>query len=459
MRTIIFTLCIALLSSCAKESFTDSENTVKPPITAEESTITFQPSAYEIKNDSTINTKSMVLLGQFESKIWNYNIYCFCRSTGEVRRIYSENETPKSLLLSNGVWDIFAFANTDRDMGKMSRYEVDNYTYKITQTNDLIKNYRLLMVHQSSVSVYGDRNISLEMERLVARFEVDINFIGEAKDYTLIKTEVFNGALSCKVFDNGTSILNGVNFENHKNGTMTFYVLENLQGTRHNITRPEDKNNKNAPTNATYIRITAESETHSIKYDYYLGSNTTSDFNVRRNTKYNININITGQNTSDWRVTSTLLASSMTVYNKHLDVYGSGNHGTWAFEFKAGNKKEIKVEFFADIDNNEFETTYIAMFFEEEHYDKYFMQDGYLDYLLFRSKYGDPCFLANFDEGEGGLGQRYAIAKVKPNVRYRLVILCHQVAGQPSSDNDIRVYMEKGTEQEVFKDMSFSVYP
>lgn len=341
-------------------------------------------------------------------------------------------------------------------MGDMTREEVENYRYSISKTLDIIKNMRLVMAHYSNAYITSNTTLSIELERLVARFEVDVTLSGEAKDYKIIKKEVINAAGECKIFGYNPPASKTIDFTT----VNSFYAMENLQGTRANITRPKDKNKYTAPSNATFIRITAQSNTHEITYDYYLGSNTTNDFNIRRNTKYDININITGQNTSDWRVNTTPLSSYIDGADRFLNVYGSGAHDTWAFEFKAGNKQEINLEFFADIDNNEKLTTYIAMFFEEEHYDKYFMQDGYLDYMLFRSKYGDPCFLANFDEGQGGLGQRYTTAKVKSNVRYRLVILCHQVDGLPASiNNDIRVYMEKGTEQEMYKDMHFSVYP
>lgn len=453
---ILVSVFICTLVGCSKESFKDNIS-INPPITDSTevaySTVLFNVLSEDIKPQS----KCIVITPTAEAKVYNYNIYCFKRYSNERERFYSNSENPTSLRLSNGEWDFYVFANTDKDMGDMTREEVEKYKYSISKTLDIIKNMRLVMAHYSNAYITSNTTLSIELERFVARFEVNVTLSGEAKDYKIIKKEVINAAGECRVFGYNPPASKTVDFTTYK----TFYAMENLQGTKNNITRPKDKNKYTAPSKATFIRITAQSNTHEITYDYYLGGNTTSDFNIRRNTKYAININITGQNTSDWRVNATPLNYFINMANRHLNINGSGAHDTWAFEFKAGDKQEINLEFFADIDNNEKLVTYFAMFFEEEHYDKYFQTEGYLDkYLLFRSKYGDPCVLFNFDEGQGGSGQKYATAKVRPNVRYRLVIFCHQFAGDPySENNDIRVYMEKGTELEVYKDMHFSVYP
>ncbi len=341
---LIMATLLCSLVGCSKEPIND----ISPPKDEGISAVTFRLSSSEIEVDS--QTRSSVLLGSHDSKIWNYNIYCYNQLTDEMVRVYSDSESSSKLILSSGDWDIFAFANTGSDMGEMTRAEIEEYAYTISQTSDLIYGYRLFMVHNSTIAVDGDISIDLEMERLVAYFYIKINLTDDASDFNIIRTEVINAAASCNVFrDNPPASSTVETFTNFTTGYMVFYTMENLQGVMSHITRPEDKNENNAPANATHIKIYAESSTHEIVYTYYLGGNTINDFDIERNTRYEITININGMDSDDMRVESTKIPGTEPDpvyeirYSQQEKTYDNVEY--YILEFECGDLQSIDVEF------------------------------------------------------------------------------------------------------------------
>lgn len=91
---------------------------------------------------------------------------------------------------------------------------------------------------------------------------------------------------------------------NERRTAGTAYLFENLQGSVDTITDQKDKCPENAPSCATYLRILAERSADKalVEYIVYPGENNTSDFNVRRNSWYNLELVIRGENEIDNRV-------------------------------------------------------------------------------------------------------------------------------------------------------------
>lgn len=82
------------------------------------------------------------------------------------------------------------------------------------------------------------------------------------------------------------------------------YMLPNKQGRVPSITHQRQKNPDNAPPNASYLLIRAVRGSKVLAYYIYLGGNNTSDFNVRANVHYRLNISILGDSDVDTRVSS-----------------------------------------------------------------------------------------------------------------------------------------------------------
>ena len=80
-----------------------------------------------------------------------------------------------------------------------------------------------------------------------------------------------------------------------------FYSFPNMQGTVPSIADQRQKNRDNAPDNASYLLIRAVKGDRILAYTVYLGGNNTSDFNVRANTHYRLDISILGDSEVDTR--------------------------------------------------------------------------------------------------------------------------------------------------------------
>ncbi|MFR9619572.1 MAG: hypothetical protein SNI12_08725, partial [Rikenellaceae bacterium] len=127
---IMMTLLCSLVG-CSKDPLDD----ISPPKEDGLSAVTFGVVSNEI--EEAAETRSTVLIGIYESKLWEYNLFCYHKATGEERHIYSSSDAVSTLMLDKGDWEIFIIANTSTDLGDMTREEVENYTYTITKTTDL----------------------------------------------------------------------------------------------------------------------------------------------------------------------------------------------------------------------------------------------------------------------------------------------------------------------------------
>ena len=84
--------------------------------------------------------------------------------------------------------------------------------------------------------------------------------------------------------------------------TGTFYMLPNLQGEVPSIADQRDKGPANAPADATFLRIRALRGSKVLDYYIYPGGNNTSNFDIRANTHYRLDIMIRGDAEVDTRI-------------------------------------------------------------------------------------------------------------------------------------------------------------
>lgn len=90
---------------------------------------------------------------------------------------------------------------------------------------------------------------------------------------------------------------------------LTRYLPANIRGTNPAVTLPREKYSGTAPKTTvdrcTYVSFVAQEKkdaNHKLVYSFYLGGNTTSDFNVRRNYIYTINSTVAQTGEGDLRV-------------------------------------------------------------------------------------------------------------------------------------------------------------
>lgn len=94
-------------------------------------------------------------------------------------------------------------------------------------------------------------------------------------------------------------------------GTVNFYMPENLRGLVATNTTPLQKAGT-APAKATYLEVNgdyypsgATSPTKYVTYKLFLGENAITNYNIKSNKKYTVNITFKGLNISDTRIITT----------------------------------------------------------------------------------------------------------------------------------------------------------
>ncbi len=411
-----------------------------------------------------------------ESAIDNYNIFCFNLQNGEEIHQYVTSGKAVDLLLEKGTWEIYVVANTNSDLGTKTIESLKTYSVNYITAGNLLNDSRLHMSYYDTIEVTKDATIDLKLERAYAKVNIDITLSGAATDYTIISREVKRAPMLGYLFKDNISTFTGIHFSPDEN--FSFYMFENLQGINTDITSAKNKIAANAPTYATYIEVVAQSSTQEITYTYYLGENTINDFNIRRNHTYNINMNISGNSSSDLRVETSTLPTvdpepTYTITgdtSRNISVDGSwfsifDDDFTYTLEFESGDSSSIDIELNADIYgvNNDDQIEYFAMLFTESIYDKFVAgvygdNDIWTSSLnLLRDSSGSVAAASCYTSSWMMNFQRTTYATVTPNTTYKLVLQRYnQPYGEPATSHNIRLYMNKGTTNQKYVDLLFS---
>ncbi|MFQ9761098.1 MAG: hypothetical protein ACLRZL_10780 [Alistipes communis] len=204
-----------------------------------------------------------------------------------------------------GRYDVYAVANLHEDMGPMSRKTLSAYEFRVPRsyTSLPMSGYAECTVGK------GMPEATVTVRRNVAKIVCNISFYGVDYDLKLQSVQVMDMAGVTTLFAEDqqareltSSELSAIaSYENRK-ASRTFFLAENCRGEVPGITSQEQKCAGNAPEGATFLRIKAQREGKLLTYDVYLGENNTTNFDVRRNTVYTLNIVIKGENVVDTRV-------------------------------------------------------------------------------------------------------------------------------------------------------------
>ena len=204
-----------------------------------------------------------------------------------------------------GRYDVYAVANLHEDMGPMSREALSDYEFRVPRsyTSLPMSGYAECTVGK------GTPEATVTVRRNVAKIACNISFYGVDYDLKLQSVQVVDMASVTTLFAEDqqareltSSELSAIaSYENRK-ASRTFFLAENCRGEVPGITSQEQKCAGNAPEGATFLRIKAQREGKLLTYDVYLGENNTTNFDVRRNTVYTLNIVIKDENAVDTRV-------------------------------------------------------------------------------------------------------------------------------------------------------------
>lgn len=242
-----------------------------------------------------------------ENSITDINVYFYNEKTDVNYHFYRPNPTSLIFEVLPGDYKLHIVTNVQKNLGEMTQDE-------LLQTNFLASNMvnYIPMVASKEVSILAATTLpTIQVKRVAAKISYSIT-VDDAvsSDIKLRSIQFMTVPNSTLLFGTGSKSTNKNDFfddavietENDKSYSGVYYMLENCQGTVASITQPTDKAPKNAPTCATYIHILAENAGKLISYTVYLGENSTSNFDVRRNTNHNMNLVIKGENEIDNRV-------------------------------------------------------------------------------------------------------------------------------------------------------------
>lgn len=242
-----------------------------------------------------------------EYAIRDLNFYLYNDNGESVLHCYQPSATLRFECLP-GSYRMRVAANLGRDLGEDPASE----DFTVTHADE----YDVL-----PMSYEGDVTISpspggiltlptVEVRRCVAK--VSYNISVKPADIELRSMQLLSVPRSVSVFDMAAAPSDNPNDytdcpETELAGQQASganYLVPNMQGMVPSITDQRQKNPENAPANASYMLIRAVRGAKVLAYYVCLGGNNTSDFNVRANVHYRLNISILGDGEIDTRISS-----------------------------------------------------------------------------------------------------------------------------------------------------------
>lgn len=293
MKNLFLALCT--LAVCGLWSCTRTSTTTRSQGQAVSVTIPVCSSKQEV-----------VLRSTDENSISDVNIFLV-----QDKEVLIHKYSPSALVQFSypaGQYQLYVIANHHADMGDLDFERLNAFSLESTENySDL----PMTAVTEIEIQATSDEQMlpPVEVQRAVAKINYSIQTAAEAKDISILSTQVLSMPKSFQPFGNSAhpAYYNGRIVENENlvsKMSGSFYLLPNLQGTVPQITTQQQKNQWTAPVNATCIRIRASRGSKILDYTVYLGENETSDFNVRPNTAHTLNIKILDDNEADVRISS-----------------------------------------------------------------------------------------------------------------------------------------------------------
>ena len=232
----------------------------------------------------------------------------------------------KSLALElepNRNYTIYALVNMGDQTGAIPRSEsaLSTLTYRIPSYSEGAGSIAFRGIPMAGKLSYPGAGTVIPVERLLAKVTVQVSCEWPGAAIRSARVCQLNRIL--RPFGEAALKEDWDQQEFHKgtgtaSGTFVFYVPENRQGTISGIQSPRDKSpDRNDKVNArknrlTYLETIVEGTgtyVGSITYRSYLGQNAVSDFDIRRNARYNWTIRYLkdGLQYNDWKHENDLI--------------------------------------------------------------------------------------------------------------------------------------------------------
>ena len=280
--------------------------------------------------EEVIQTKSLLTASDIETKITSVTVAVYDVVTGERvgLPIYKTNAYDGiTLELEPGSSvAIYAVAN----MGDMSASFPSSYsasafegiTYRIPgyTTSSTGVNARGIPMAGSLSYTEGTSTVTtIPLKRLMSKLSVHVT-CGWPGTFNTVRIYNLNGSLKpfgASVAASADDILDEQEIDvldvAAKEGDFVFYLPENLQGTISSITASKDKSHDNGDVSGadlkTYLEVSIQGDGSSVgvegtlTYRSYLGGNSTSNFDIVRNSRYSWSVDYLPGNmqNNDWK--------------------------------------------------------------------------------------------------------------------------------------------------------------
>ena len=261
-----------------------------------------QPRGVSVRMSVCPDPMTAVTHAADEEAIRDLNLYLLDADRNVVLHRYQSSPTLRFECLP-GDYLLRIAANMGRDTGDSPAWE----NLAVTHADDYDT---LPMAYEGEVSIpSSDETVTLptvEVQRVVAKVTYNISVAPDAGDIRLHSVQPVNLPARAQVFDPGRRAAEYTAGEivgsSSQTLTGTFYMLPNLQGEVPSIADQRDKGPANAPADATFLRIRALRGSKVLDYCVYPGGNNTSNFDIRANTHYTLDITIRGDAEVDTRI-------------------------------------------------------------------------------------------------------------------------------------------------------------
>jgi len=308
-RTILYTLslCTALLAlSCTKEMETE-ENPDMPDV----------PCRVEFRIE-TEAAEGIVPVGEAvtratDNAVRNLNFYVY-GSGGLIRSGYTMSAFVPTMALVPGTYRVYLIANAGSSLGQMDEAELLALSTPVTGQDGFLQNGAMYLSGMQTMTVAGPSTCRIVLRRAAAKININVRFGPQMEDACIVHVVPGNAPATGSAFGENRLTAADPQIEflytdlspgNLSTLSMSYYQYENMAGSVASITDPADRIDGKAPTMASYVSIRVLWDGAYWDYKVYLGSNATTDFNVRRNTVYNYDITIMGVNADDLRIAMT----------------------------------------------------------------------------------------------------------------------------------------------------------
>lgn len=303
--TSILAIALALLSSCGKEEATDALRgeqavVVKMGLTATKSVL-----PQENEAAVTAATASYYELGYKvgESELGSDGYFHPTLYSGHSYNVYVAANMPG-----------FSFPMMESDLGGITYTLPESFSFQTLNGSIPMSGYE-----DNFTPSDNDDGLTITVTRLFARLEItvdrqslaDYGFSDASLSVKNINRRMlpFTRGFSSKALSAGDIAADG-DLADEEDGKWIVYVPENMQGSCEGIGSAEDKvpSRTDNPSLCTYVELTAsisktdKTKAGTAKYRFYLGENSTTDFNVRKNHSYTATVipTVSGLDIQDW---------------------------------------------------------------------------------------------------------------------------------------------------------------